>query len=234
LLYPVLVTSDKMSSEGKMRLEQAILSSVIANDLGQLPSPKCVPHQYEDIEEFDIIRVLTLLPSYSLSSAIHIRLSPVRLRDEPVYEAVSYTWATANGDASRSSTVFCSGGQIKVTRNCEDFLRRLRQPDCERVLWVDAICINQEDIEEQSQQVLSWDPSTNKRPESPSGWDMRPKRLTPNVGSPSRLCFSTIWLPWRQRYGNPDRKNNTNRLHPCMKTSHAKQPSTSPTESSVP
>jgi hypothetical protein len=40
-----------------------------------------------------------------------------------------------------------------VTKNCEDALRRLRREDSERVLWVDAISINQQNEKEKGHQV---------------------------------------------------------------------------------
>ena len=42
---------------------------------------------------------------------------------------------------------------MHVTVNCEHALRQLRDPYTERHLWVDAICINQGDINERSHQV---------------------------------------------------------------------------------
>ncbi len=110
-------------------------------------------YRYEKLEEPDYIRVLTLLPSPSSSSAIHIYLSSVKLSQELQYDAVSYTWATSDGDASLSSPIYCNGHQISVTKNCVSFLEKLRRQDVERTLWVDAICINQNSLKERCQQV---------------------------------------------------------------------------------
>jgi hypothetical protein len=40
-----------------------------------------------------------------------------------------------------------------VTKNCEAALRRLRDKDGERILWIDAICIDQDNINERNHQV---------------------------------------------------------------------------------
>jgi hypothetical protein len=47
----------------------------------------------------------------------------------------------------------CSGRKLNITTNLFDALKRLRLPDADRVLWVDAICINQFDLEEKNIQV---------------------------------------------------------------------------------
>ncbi|KAK2061504.1 HET-domain-containing protein, partial [Colletotrichum caudatum] len=42
---------------------------------------------------------------------------------------------------------------MAITINCANALRRLRFPGWARDVWVDAICINQEDSNERSHQV---------------------------------------------------------------------------------
>ncbi|KAH7305457.1 heterokaryon incompatibility protein-domain-containing protein [Stachybotrys elegans] len=45
------------------------------------------------------------------------------------------------------------GGRVSVTENLESALRHLRLEDKPRVMWIDAICINQSDHRERSKQV---------------------------------------------------------------------------------
>lgn len=52
-----------------------------------------------------------------------------------------------------SSKILCRGQRIPITKNCEAALRRLRLQSRNRRLWIDAICINQQDISEKSHQV---------------------------------------------------------------------------------
>ena len=49
--------------------------------------------------------------------------------------------------------IHVDGEQFRVTVNLYTALSRLRDPSLQRILWVDAICINQENPEEQGQQV---------------------------------------------------------------------------------
>jgi len=67
----------------------------------------------------------------------------------PTYEAVSYTW----GNASVQKKVICNDESMQVTRSLHDALQVFRQPHAERMLWVDALCINQGDIIERNSQV---------------------------------------------------------------------------------
>lgn len=66
------------------------------------------------------------------------------------YEALSYVW----GDPNRRDTITLQGAiPVSVTTNLFSALQYLRRPDRPRVIWVDAVCINQEDLQERGQQV---------------------------------------------------------------------------------
>src|SRR5687768_9455999 len=94
------------------------------------------------------IRVLTLHPG-TWKDPIRCSLHTVRLEDNPRYEALSYAW----GDADDCRPVMVDARVVQVTANLETALRRLRHPDRDRALWVDALCINQQDNDEKSHQV---------------------------------------------------------------------------------
>jgi ankyrin repeat protein len=65
------------------------------------------------------------------------------------YAALSYTW----GNTSRPCDIIINGSNMTVTKNAYLALQDLRYQEQDRVLWVDAICINQEDKDERGQQV---------------------------------------------------------------------------------
>ncbi|KAK8047398.1 hypothetical protein PG996_015462 [Apiospora saccharicola] len=71
----------------------------------------------------------------------------------PEYEAVSYTWSDESGDATRSRTIQIGDKPYQVTVNCENALRRLRREFSYRKLWIDAICIDQDNLDERGHQV---------------------------------------------------------------------------------
>ncbi|KIW09132.1 uncharacterized protein PV09_00070 [Verruconis gallopava] len=102
-----------------------------------------------DRQDDDHIRLLSLAPSRDWTDAIHVRLVEARLSDDLVYEALSYCW----GDISKRLLIFCDGKPFLVSENLETALRHLRLEESERILWIDAICINQADYEERKHQV---------------------------------------------------------------------------------
>jgi hypothetical protein len=67
----------------------------------------------------------------------------------PIYEALSYTW----GDAVNKVPLKVNQSEEPVTTNLYSALFALRLENQDRPLWVDALCINQNDIEERNNQV---------------------------------------------------------------------------------
>ena len=69
------------------------------------------------------------------------------------YEALSYYWGS--GNASLKIKIYTQGfpGTFPVRSNLHAALNQLRLPDRPRGLWIDAICINQDDDDERSAQV---------------------------------------------------------------------------------
>jgi hypothetical protein len=65
------------------------------------------------------------------------------------YEALSYTW----GDSSSRKPIYINGATVFVTENLYTALLHLRFEHKPRILWVDAICIDQQNLEERSAQV---------------------------------------------------------------------------------
>lgn len=76
----------------------------------------------------------------------------------PHYEALSYTWGTTDDPEIAYVIDLGPGGNEECTtlaiyQNLASAFRHLRYVDQVRIFWVDAICINQEDIPERNKQV---------------------------------------------------------------------------------
>lgn len=97
------------------------------------------------------IRVLKLLPSASFDAPLECRLVHRPLYgDADGYEALSYVW----GEKEFTAEITLDNEPYFITPNLEMAMRHLRRPSVERTVWVDALCINQYDLVERSQQVL--------------------------------------------------------------------------------
>lgn len=117
------------------------------------------PYVYKPLDGPKSIRIIALEPSLKLDaplicSIVHDDRDDI-LHGFPGsmhYETVSYTW----GESPRfTSCLFCESGAtiVRITPNVEDILRYLRKAARIRYLWIDAICLNQNDHAEKSIQV---------------------------------------------------------------------------------
>ena len=99
------------------------------------------------------IRLLAIPPrssNHNETTIIRCELQVHNLKNAPAYEALSYVW----GSPDPASDVMCNGVLMKIGPSLAGALRRLQNHDhTSRLLWIDALCINQDDLEERSSQV---------------------------------------------------------------------------------
>lgn len=108
----------------------------------------CGFYQYSPLSSEMSIRLLELYPGHG-NDNLECTLHHTELEKAPKYETISYAW----GNPANKSNVLCDGKIIIVTQNLKEALLRLRLKDRSRVIWADAICINQIDIVEKGSQV---------------------------------------------------------------------------------
>lgn len=133
-------------------------------------------YRYKPLDEARLeIRYLVLLPG-SREAPVKALLATAPLAEDnhASFEALSYTWGSPidpmtiaiqtaelastespvsyveNNIAAISSKPF---GTVSITQNLGHALPYFRYRDRPRVMWIDAICINQQDIGERSRQV---------------------------------------------------------------------------------
>lgn len=137
------------------------------------PVPSTSAYVYKPLDpERSQFRVVSLLPSHDFSVALEVIIRPTSFSEtkEQKYEALSFLCMgfTRTCQDDKCSEILAkaiaedTAGTFWLYRNITYFtchakldeaLRHLRLEDRERLLWIDAICINQSDGEEKTYQV---------------------------------------------------------------------------------
>jgi hypothetical protein len=79
-------------------------------------------------------------------------IQDVDLDQQPQYTCLSYVWGV-DPPGTQKPIIVCLGTQLEVSINCHSALQRLRTMLGGFTIWIDAICINQENPREKSHQV---------------------------------------------------------------------------------
>ncbi|KAF5532124.1 heterokaryon incompatibility protein [Fusarium mexicanum] len=82
-------------------------------------------------------------------SQVQCRLYQSHLDDINSYEALSYAWEGQD----KPHEIIVDGKYLSITASLNDALFHMRRPDEDRVLWIDALCIDQNNIKERGHQV---------------------------------------------------------------------------------
>ena len=94
------------------------------------------------------IRLLEILPG-SEEDALQLRLYQENLETAPDFVAISYTW----GEPGDDRTVYLDGRPYSVRKNCHYALWQLRIHHPGGLVWIDSLCILQQDLYEKNEQV---------------------------------------------------------------------------------
>ncbi|KAI1212732.1 heterokaryon incompatibility protein-domain-containing protein [Annulohypoxylon truncatum] len=112
------------------------------------------------VEESRTIRLLDLdplpFPSDTDETPLSGTLRVASLTANPRFAALSYVWGTYSTPHPCILELRNSGGQnikLNITTNCQDALRPLRRMYGGLCIWIDAVCINQDDEAEKSSQI---------------------------------------------------------------------------------
>ena len=144
-------TSIAGSKERRSHISRQLNCATINGPRPVFIKPDMELFKYDPIDlEGPAFRLLRLLKgdgrdiSYELFAAwLHHRENAIS------YEALSYTW----GSTETGCSIEVNGRSLGVTLNLYRALQDLRLQDQDRILWVDAICINQGHTKERGHQV---------------------------------------------------------------------------------
>lgn len=99
------------------------------------------------------IRLVHLQPRVDRAT-IECEIMTASLDEMPAFEALSYEWGSTE---SGRRQVLLNGNPIQVRENLWWALYHLRDLNQPRILWIDALSINQDDIRERNYQVGQMD-----------------------------------------------------------------------------
>jgi hypothetical protein len=110
-------------------------------------------YRYSPLSLGSHIRLLRLLPHEDQNAPIQCQLFNYSLqelgkRTHP-YDALSYVW----GGSDKHQSISIGEHGLHVTEKLHEALSRLRHRSIERIIWVDAVCIDQEKEQEKEQQI---------------------------------------------------------------------------------
>lgn len=165
------------------------------------------PYQYSPLDDdLNEIRLLTLHGGdFTANIQISIQTTLLSPENPPIYEALSYVW----GSTKNLIDIRIGNDCLAVTRNLAKALPYLRYKDKPRILWIDAICVNQQDLKERGHQVkrmadlytladrvVVWlGPEKND-----SGWGMR---ILDQLGSQITVDFRTCEMKPASKESEP-------------------------------
>lgn len=111
-------------------------------------------YQYRGLSRHGAIRLLSIHPSPEINDPVvgyllHTTLG--EMNDDMIdsYTALSYVW----GSSTEVIEIHIDDKSLHVTPNLDAALRHLRDHTRRRLVWADAICINQQDNSEKGKQV---------------------------------------------------------------------------------
>ncbi|KZM20137.1 hypothetical protein ST47_g8701 [Ascochyta rabiei] len=148
-------TSDK-PIEGESRQnenEPSRLPRDVPDMATTLRGPKAkldsTPYIYRPLcsEQF---RLFTLFPAADTQDPLRGMICSHSIKVGVPYESVSYTWGS---DAQTMHSISMPDGELQVRDSLKTVLTRLRKKEGSVVLWIDAICIDQENPHEKTHQI---------------------------------------------------------------------------------
>ncbi|PMD20692.1 hypothetical protein NA56DRAFT_704495 [Hyaloscypha hepaticicola] len=118
-------------------------------------APKAFIYQPLDPDrDADSIRLVLIQPHTNDDDLLCCNLIHVKFAEKRRYNALSYMW----GAEAVKVDILLEGALFQVGQNLWDALHYLRSSETQMPFWIDAICINQRDVEERNRQLpmMKW------------------------------------------------------------------------------
>ena len=137
---------DAESSERCLRLKTTVPEAVsyVATSSTELFRYEALDRALKQIRVLDVEPGPTEAPVRATIRHVSLLETP-----KPQYDAISYVW----GDRHLLAEITLDGCKVDVPRSSEEALRNLRSESTVTTLWIDAVCINPNDVKERNHQV---------------------------------------------------------------------------------
>lgn len=112
------------------------------------PSRSIPWYAYNSLHTGEEIRLLCLSGEF-WGPEIRGKLVSIHIDELPNYECISHRW----GDSTEEKTMSLDGRKLKISPSVYNILRHRRAFFSSRLIWIDSVCINQDDPIEKSHQV---------------------------------------------------------------------------------
>ncbi|KAH7401306.1 hypothetical protein BKA66DRAFT_564959 [Pyrenochaeta sp. MPI-SDFR-AT-0127] len=110
--------------------------------------PNQSPYTYLPLDEGEI-RLFLLFPGKQNDPIRGMIFTASSIEDAGPFRTLSYEW----GIRKKEKQIFTESGILKVWSSLHSTITNLREDDSPTVLWIDAICINQNDDKEKTRQI---------------------------------------------------------------------------------
>jgi hypothetical protein len=128
--------------------------SVVAN-FSRLNPPKNAQYPqdtkayvYQELQGERTIRLLRIQQKFPFQK-VRCQFENAQIGESGPYEAISYVWV----DPVRTSSILVDGGQLVITKGAYAIIHRRQSWRRDQLIWIDQVCINQDDSNEKASQV---------------------------------------------------------------------------------
>jgi hypothetical protein len=118
-------------------------------DSGSQPPEAFIYQPLDPDPDADSVRLVLIEPAIDDDDPLSCTLINVKFAEKRRFKALSYMW----GNEAVKETIFLNGVKFHVGRNLWDAVHYLRRSSNQMPFWIDAICINQQDIPERNRQL---------------------------------------------------------------------------------
>lgn len=108
---------------------------------------------YKSLPGPGYMRLLIVEPATWSGAHFECSIEVVPRHEDANYTALSYAWAMQDGDTSLYRDIYINSQKVPIRRNLFEALERLRYMHHKVRVWIDALCINQDDVDERTEQV---------------------------------------------------------------------------------